>query len=373
MSIVSLSQPYNRSAMSGSNVTANNGANQLQVVAEQFEALFLQQVLKQMRKAGDALAAENPMRSREMSTMNDFYDGALADTLASKKQTGIADLLVAQLSGKGSGMSPNEAAKIARSSDLPQRSSSQLSSNQTLRKWQQPPSTADLLGISPARSDVPVSATTFNQLVSSVIRQESGGRVDAVSPKGALGVMQLMPATARHMAGELGIAYDHQRLTRDASYNKQLGSAFLSKMLDRYDGEPALAVAAYNAGPGRVDDWLQRHGDPRTGDVSTANWVARIPFEETRNYTRNILRDLNQQQTIANSVSVKTPLANTQIATPFNSTDGSVALEEKTQEPLITPPQETQTSRPLTLENTYQSRSAAFAQVIRIDRTETEL
>jgi soluble lytic murein transglycosylase len=373
MSIVPLSQHSNRPALNGSGITANSGASQLQVVAEQFEALFLQQVLKQMRKAGDALAAENPMRSREMSTMNDFYDGALADTLASKKQTGIADLLVAQLSGQGGKLSTEEAGSIARSADLPQRSSSQASSNQTLRNWQQPPSTAALLGISPARSDVPVSATTFNQLVSSVIRQESGGRVDAVSHKGALGIMQLMPATARHMAGELGIAYDQQRLTRDANYNKQLGSAFLNKMLERYDGEPALAVAAYNAGPGRVDDWLQRHGDPRTGDLSAANWVARIPFEETRNYTRNILRDLNQQQTIANSVAVKTPLADTQMATPFKSADDSVALEEKTQESSITPTEEPKNSRPLTLENTYQSRSAAFAQVIRIDRTETEL
>lgn len=371
MSIVPLSQHSNRPTLTGGSISSNAGigqSSQLQVVAEQFEALFLQQVLKQMRKAGDALAAENPMRSREMSTMHDFYDGVLADTLASKKQTGIADLLVAQLSGKGGKLSPDEAAAMARSSDLPQRSSSQ-----PLRNWQQQPSTAALLGISPARSDVPVSATTFNQLVSSVIRQESGGRVDAVSPKGALGVMQLMPATARHMAGELGIAYDHQRLTRDANYNKQLGSAFLSKMLDRYDGEPALAVAAYNAGPGRVDDWLQRHGDPRGGDVSTAAWVARIPFEETRNYTRNILRDLNQQQTIANSVSVKTPLANTQIAAPFKSADDSVALKEKTAESSTAPEQELQNSRPLTLESTHQSRSAAFAQVIRIDRTENEL
>ena len=341
MSIVPLSQHSNRPALNGSGITANSGASQLQVVAEQFEALFLQQVLKQMRKAGDALAAENPMRSREMSTMNDFYDGALADTLASKKQTGIADLLVAQLSGQGGKLSTEEAGSIARSTELPQRSSSQ-----PLRNWQQPPSTAALLGISPARSDVPVSTTTFNQLVSSVIRQESGGRVDAVSHKGALGIMQLMPATARHMAGELGIAYDQQRLTRDANYNKQLGSAFLNKMLDRYDGEPALAVAAYNAGPGRVDEWLQRHGDPRGGDVSTAAWVARIPFEETRNYTRNILRDLNQQQTIANSVAVKTPLANTQMASPFKSADDSVALEEKTQESSITPPQEPQNSPP---------------------------
>lgn len=369
MSIVSLSHPTvaNPSAMAGGSVSAGRDA-QLQVVAEQFEALFLQQVLKQMRKAGDALSADNPMRSREMSTMNDFYDGTLADTLASKKQTGIADLLVAQLSGNGSKLSPDEAASLARSSDLPARST-----NQPLRNWHQPPSTAELLGISPARSNVPATATSFNQLVSSVIRQESAGRVDAVSPKGALGVMQLMPGTARDMASELGIHYNPQRLTRDADYNKQLGSAFLSKMLDRYDGEPALAVAAYNAGPGKVDEWLKRHGDPRDGNLSVATWVERIPFEETRNYARNILRDLQQQETVASSVAVKTQFANPATAIPFKSADDPVALEEKTAESAPTPSQEQPLTRPLTLESTHQSRSAAFAQVIRIDRTENEL
>jgi soluble lytic murein transglycosylase len=366
MSIVSLPPHANtsRAPMARDSIGAARDS-QLQMVAEQFEALFLQQVLKQMRKAGDALAAENPMRSREMSTMHDFYDGALADTLASKKQTGIADLLVAQLSGKGGSLSPDEAGAMARTSEIPLRATNQ----QPLRNWQQPASTAALLGISPTRSDVPESAASFNQLVNSIIRQESGGRVDAVSPKGALGIMQLMPSTARDMAGELGIPYDQQRLTRDASYNQQLGTAFLNKMLDRYDGEPALAVAAYNAGPGRVDDWIKRHGDPRSGGVSVANWVNRIPYEETRQYATTILRDMDRQQTIANSVGVKTPLANTQIAVPFKSATDPVALEEKTPESEPEP----SSSRPLTLESTHQSRSAAFAQVIRIDRTENEL
>src|SRR5690606_3622244 len=103
--------------------------------------------------------------------------------------------------------------------------------------------------------------------------------------KGALGMMQLMPETARDMAQELGIPFNLQRLTRDADYNKHLGSAFLGKMLERYDGNQALALAAYNAGPGRVDEWLERNGDPRLGQISTLGWVRQIPFKETREYT----------------------------------------------------------------------------------------
>ncbi len=104
--------------------------------------------------------------------------------------------------------------------------------------------------------------------------------------------MQLMPDTARDMAGELGLPFSEARLTEDAAYNKRLGSAYLEKMLARYDGHQALALAAYNAGPGKVDEWLVQIGDPRDGAIGTAAWVERIPYAETRNYTRNILRDL---------------------------------------------------------------------------------
>lgn len=100
MSIVSLPQHLNsRTPGEGINDPAPNG--QLEMAAEQFEALFLQQVLKQMRKAGDVLSADSPLRSRELDTMRDFYDGVLAETLAGRKQTGIADMLVRQLTGNG--------------------------------------------------------------------------------------------------------------------------------------------------------------------------------------------------------------------------------------------------------------------------------
>lgn len=98
--------------------------SQLKAVAEQFEALFLQQVLKQMRKAGDVLAAENSMRSRESNTMRGFYDDMMAETLAGKNQMGIADLLVKQLGGGEEGADLASAETAAQKAPLPQRTAS---------------------------------------------------------------------------------------------------------------------------------------------------------------------------------------------------------------------------------------------------------
>ena len=84
------------------------------------------------------------------------------------------------------------------------------------------------------------------------------------------------------------------RLITDGAYNKRLGVAYLDKLIKRYEGATVLAVAAYNAGPGRVDEWLKVNGDPRRGPISVSQWVERIPFAETRNYTRSILADLGQ-------------------------------------------------------------------------------
>ena len=122
-----------------------------------------------------------------------------------------------------------------------------------------------------------------------VIQAESGGDPLAVSPKGARGLMQLMPDTAKEMADELGITYDEDRLTTDPQYNMALGTAYLNKMLGRYNGNKALALAAYNAGPGSVDKWIKENGDPRTGEITEAEFIEKIPFEETRNYTSKIV------------------------------------------------------------------------------------
>ena len=266
MSIVSLAQHMNSHRGSADGIgTARE--QQLQAAAEQFEALFLQQILKQMRKASDVLAEGNPMRSREMDTMRDFYDEVLAETLAGRKQTGIADMLVKQLSGGGdSAVDLQAAAAAARSAELPQRSSSSLL--EPLRAtWQR--------GVDGLGKVWDKGSEGFLALVDRVIQQESAGRVDAVSPKGARGLMQLMPDTAREMAAELGLPFNEARLTSDANYNKRLGSAYLDKMLQRYDGHQALALAAYNAGPGRVDEWLKVNGDPRSGEIATGAWIVK--------------------------------------------------------------------------------------------------
>jgi soluble lytic murein transglycosylase len=102
--------------------------------------------------------------------------------------------------------------------------------------------------------------------------------------------MQLMPATAKAVAREAGLAYARGRLTSDPSYNVRLGGRYLQRQLDRHGGEPVLALAAYNAGPGRVREWLELNGDPRGGDAhGLVDWIELIPFQETRNYVMRVM------------------------------------------------------------------------------------
>ena len=125
-------------------------------------------------------------------------------------------------------------------------------------------------------------------LINAVMQAESGGDQSAVSPKGAVGVMQLMPDTAREVATELGVPFDAEKLKGDSAYNKALGTKYLQNMLARYGGNTTLALAAYNAGPKNVDRWVAAIGDPNSGAISNAEWAARIPFKETRDYVARI-------------------------------------------------------------------------------------
>jgi len=134
-------------------------------------------------------------------------------------------------------------------------------------------------------------------LVSLVMQAESGGNQSAVSPKGAIGAMQLMPETAKETSEELGIPFDLQRLATDQQYNMALGTAYLNKMVGRYDGNQAMAVAAYNAGPGAVDRWAKEIGDPRKGEITDADFIARIPYKETREYASKIVGQLQVPET----------------------------------------------------------------------------
>ena len=128
-------------------------------------------------------------------------------------------------------------------------------------------------------------------LVLALIRRESEFNVAIASSAGALGLMQLMPATARSVASQIGVQHTQALLTTDADHNILLGSTYLGDMLDRYNGSYVLAIAAYNAGPGRVDGWLQQLGDPRSGRIGIIDWIERIPIYETRNYVQRVLED----------------------------------------------------------------------------------
>lgn len=144
------------------------------------------------------------------------------------------------------------------------------------------------------------------QLFSAMIWHESGGNqfgkdgTPLVSPKGAAGVAQVMESTGPEAARLAGVPWDRDKWLNDPKYNAQIGQAYFSAQMQKYDNNPVLAVAAYNAGPGAVDDWINgtnktgvnksllKLGDPRTGQVSNAQFAAAIPFEETRNYVANV-------------------------------------------------------------------------------------
>ncbi|MCW8862730.1 MAG: lytic transglycosylase domain-containing protein [Rhodospirillales bacterium] len=129
-------------------------------------------------------------------------------------------------------------------------------------------------------------------LVQAVIRQESAFQTDATSPVGARGLMQLMPGTARMTAKSMNIHYSRDKLTRDPGYNISIGTKYLGSLIEKYDGSFVLALAAYNAGPSRVNQWIGIHGDPRDRSVDAIDWIELIPFDETRNYVQRVLENL---------------------------------------------------------------------------------
>jgi soluble lytic murein transglycosylase len=125
-------------------------------------------------------------------------------------------------------------------------------------------------------------------LALALMRQESNFEVEAVSPAGARGLMQLMPATARGMARELGEPALATRLFEPLA-NMRLGTAYLAKRLNDFDRAVPLALAAYNAGAHRVRQWLSANGDPRVGETDPIDWIELIPFNETRNYVMRVI------------------------------------------------------------------------------------
>ncbi len=125
-----------------------------------------------------------------------------------------------------------------------------------------------------------------------LIRQESNFDVQAASPAGARGLMQLMPATAATVARQLGEPASLAALTSDPDYNMRLGTAYLQGLLLRFSGTLPYAIAGYNAGPSRVLDWLASNGDPQAGSPDMIDWIELIPFNETRNYVQRVIENV---------------------------------------------------------------------------------
>ncbi len=116
-----------------------------------------------------------------------------------------------------------------------------------------------------------------------IIRQESAFMLDSRSGVGALGLMQLMPATASFTAKLIKRPFKGNSDLLDVNRNIELGSAYLKHLVDQYAGNPVLATAAYNAGPNRVNIW--RPAAPQAADV----WVETVPYRETREYIKRVL------------------------------------------------------------------------------------
>lgn len=137
--------------------------------------------------------------------------------------------------------------------------------------------------------DLGPTGSVERSLALALTKQESSFNAGAVSTSGALGLMQLLPGTARDVAGRLNVPFIQDKLTRDPTYNVQLGSQYLGEMLQRFGGSYEIAAAAYNAGPNRVARWLEAGNDPRTGKIDMVDWIEMIPFRETRNYVQRIM------------------------------------------------------------------------------------
>lgn len=134
-----------------------------------------------------------------------------------------------------------------------------------------------------ARREWPVGT----DLALSIARRESEFNAGVSSPVGAQGLMQVMPATAREVAGWLGLPYSQSRLT-NWEYNAALGTRYLQMLEEMFGNSPVLIAAGYNAGPGRPRQWMGSRGDIRDANVDVVDWIEHIPFAETRTYVMRV-------------------------------------------------------------------------------------
>lgn len=191
-----------------------------------------------------------------------------------------------------------------------------------------------------------------------MIQRESGGQQFnaqgemLTSSAGAGGIAQVMPGTAPEAARMAGLEWDEERYRNDPEYNLALGRAYFDHQVEKYDGNPVLASAAYNAGPGIVDDWI--NGTNRTGDnpsktrlgrpgedLTLEEWTSRIPYKETREYVRAVTQGMDQPEpTRSQQLAALTGLPDDVREPAKDRLEAQWAIEDRRKEEIYTAAQE---------------------------------
>ncbi|MDZ7373227.1 MAG: transglycosylase SLT domain-containing protein [candidate division KSB1 bacterium] len=253
--------PVSAQAATAAGASSRHPDPELRKVCERFEGLFLAQLFRVMR---ESIPESGLWSSGPWQGMFDlFFDQAIGEKAAERNSYGIAEMLERQLG------------RVLLSTSVGSGSSS--SSGQEFPLVEGAPGSGSVVKSSEQAVDI-VSAAAGAEgvdphLVQAVIDVESGGDPRAVSKKGAVGLMQLMPDTAR----EVGV-----RNPWDPVENVRGGVRYLRQLLDTFGNDLALALAAYNAGPGAV----RRHGGIP-------------PFRETRQYVEKVLNRYHQLKRLA--------------------------------------------------------------------------
>ncbi|MGC0325990.1 soluble lytic murein transglycosylase [Bradyrhizobium sp. USDA 326] len=137
-----------------------------------------------------------------------------------------------------------------------------------------------------------VAPAIETSVIYSVARTESSFDQRDKSHANAVGLMQVTPEAGRDTAKRFGLTYDWGKMVSDPVYNTQMGAAELSALFSEYRGNQIMTFAGYNAGRGRVREWVQTRGDPRDPNVDPVDWVERIPLSETRNYVQRVMENV---------------------------------------------------------------------------------
>ncbi len=141
-------------------------------------------------------------------------------------------------------------------------------------------------------SFTPLRSIPEQALIYSIARQESEFNYTIRSHAGARGLLQVMPNTLKHVARKYKIKRQVAWLTQKPAYNAKIASAYIGDRHEEFGGSYIMTFAGFNAGPGRVRQWVRKFGDPRSKNIDPIDWVERIPFKETRNYVQKVLANV---------------------------------------------------------------------------------